>query len=85
MISGKNSTYKFCAKVVDKDEYIVAKAIRFEGNGEFICVVYYDDWNESLIKKPIYRATSPEDFRETLTVISQFYTNSPEGVLDFVE
>lgn len=83
MINGENSTYKFCAKVVDEDNYIVAKAIRFEGNGEFICAIYYDDWAEALIKKPIYRATSLENFKETLIVISQFYTKNPEGVLDF--
>ena len=83
MINGENSTYKFCAKIVDEDNYIIAKAIRFEGNGELIDAIYYDDWADALIKKPIYRATSPEDFKETLILISQFYTKNPEGVFCF--
>lgn len=83
MINGENGTYKFCAKVVDEDNYIIAKAIRFEGNGKLIAAIYYDDWAEALIKKPIYRATSLEDFKETLIIISQFYTENPEGVFCF--
>lgn len=81
----RNSTfaYKFCAKEVGEDNYVVADAIRFEGNGEFICVIYYEAWNDQLIKIPVYQASSEEDFKEKLNIISIFYTNHPEGVLDF--
>lgn len=81
----KGRTFGFSAKKVDKDEYIVADAIRFEGDGEFICAIYYNDWDESLVKTPIYRAVSEEDFKATFTVISQFYTKNPDGVLDFTD
>ena len=81
----KTFAYKFCAKEVGEENYIIADAIRFEGNGEFICVIYYNAWNDELIKIPIYKSTSKEDFKEKLSMISSFYTTRPDGILDFTK
>lgn len=79
----EGKTFKFCAKVAEKDFYIIENAYRFEGYEKSIHAMYYNVWEDAYTDVIIYEATSEEDFKRVLNIISQFYTNNPDGVLDF--
>lgn len=78
-------TFRYFAKSLDSGNYIIREAIRFEGHVEnnFIYATYYDDWNQSIIREPIYHPTNEDELRKVLAVIAEFYNNNPEGILDF--
>jgi hypothetical protein len=77
--------FKYFAKSLDNGNYVIREAVRFEGHVEtnFIYATYYDDWNQSIIREPIYAAADENELRKVLAVIAEFYNNNPEGILDF--
>ena len=83
-VNGNMSIFKVCAQNLETKDYFIQEAIRFETHDEFIYSVNYDDWNNAIYKIPIYRSTSKEDLEKTLIVISQFYTEHPDGILNFI-
>lgn len=83
-VNGNMSIFKICAQNLETKDYFIQEAIRFETHDEFIYSVNYDDWNNAIYKIPIYRSTSKEDLEKTLITISQFYTEHPDGILNFI-
>ena len=83
-VNGNMSIFKICAQNLETKDYFIQEAIRFETHDEFIYSVNYDDWNKCIFKIPIYRSTSKEDLEKTLITISQFYTEHPDGILNFI-
>ena len=77
--------FKYFAKSLDNGNYAIREAIRFEGHVEtnLIYATYYDDWNQSVFREPIYAAGNENELRKVLAVIAEFYNNNPEGILDF--
>lgn len=77
--------FRFFAKSASTEEFIIREAIRFLGDPKdnTIYALYYDDWNESVIKEPIYIATSEEDMKEVLANVAYYYSKNPDGLLDF--
>lgn len=78
-------TFRFFAKSLDSGNYVVREAIRFEGNVEnnIIYAAYYDDWNEFVIREPIYAADNSNELQAVLAAVAEFYTEKPEGMIDF--
>lgn len=83
-VNGNINIFKICAQNLETKDYFIQEAIRFETHDEFIYSVNYDDWNNAIYKIPIYRSTSKEDLEKTLITISQFYTEHPDGILNFI-
>lgn len=83
-INGNMNIFKVCAQNLETKDYFIQEAIRFETHNEFVYSVNYDDWNKYIFKIPIYKSTSKEDLEKTLIVISQFYTEHPDGILNFI-
>lgn len=83
-VNGNINIFKICAQNLETKDYFIQEAIRFEIHDEFIYSVNYDDWNNAIYKIPIYRSTSKEDLEKTLITISQFYTEHPDGILNFI-
>ena len=83
-VNGNMSIFKICAQNLETKDYFIQEAIRFETHDEFVYSVNYDDWNKCIFKIPIYRSTSKEDLEKTLITISQFYTEHPDGILNFI-
>lgn len=83
-VNGNMSIFKVCAQNLETKDYFIQEAIRFETHDEFVYSVNYDDWNNAIYKIPIYRSTSKEDLEKTLITISQFYTEHPDGILNFI-
>lgn len=83
-VNGNMNIFKVCAQNLETKDYFIQEAIRFETHDEFVYSVNYDDWNECIFKIPIYRSTSKEDLEKTLIMISQFYTEHPDGILNFI-
>lgn len=78
-------TFRYFAKSLDSGNYIIREAIRFEGHvdNNFIYATYYDDWNQSIIREPIYAAGNGDELRKVLAAIAEYYSTNPEGTLDF--
>lgn len=83
-VNGNMSIFKICAQNLETKDYFIQEAIRFETHDEFVYSVNYDDWNKCIFKIPIYRSISKEDLEKTLITISQFYTEHPDGILNFI-
>lgn len=83
-VNGNINIFKICAQNLETKDYFIQEAIRFETHDEFIYSVNYDDWNNAIYKIPIYRSTSKEDLEKTLITINQFYTEHPDGILNFI-
>lgn len=83
-VNGNINIFKICAQNLETKDYFIQEAIRFETHDEFIYSVNYDDWNNAIYKIPIYKSTSKEDLEKTLITISQFYTEHPDGILNFI-
>jgi len=83
-VNGNMNIFKVCAQNLETKDYFIQEAIRFETHDEFVYSVNYDDWNKCIFKIPIYRSTSKEDLEKTLIMISQFYTEHPDGILNFI-
>ena len=83
-VNGNINIFKICAQNLETKDYFIQEAIRFETHDEFIYSVNYDGWNNAIYKIPIYRSTSKEDLEKTLITISQFYTEHPDGILNFI-
>lgn len=83
-VNGNINIFKICAQNLETKDYFIQEAIRFETHDEFVYSVNYDDWNNAIYKIPIYRSTSKEDLEKTLITISQFYTEHPDGILNFI-
>lgn len=77
--------FKICAQNLETKDYFIQDAIRFETHDEFIYSVNYNNWEDAVIKIPIYKSTSKEDLRKTLVTISRFYTEHPDGILTVME
>lgn len=84
-VNGNMSIFKICAQELETNNYIVQEAIRFESDDKFIYSVSYNDWDNVIIKIPIYKFTSKEDLKKTLIAISKFYTEHPDGILTIIE
>lgn len=78
--------FRYCARSLDTGKISIREAIRFEADPEsnFIYAVYYNDWKDVVITEPIFKTINSEELYRLLSVISQFYHNNPEGLLDFV-
>ena len=78
--------FRYCARSLDTGIISVREAVRFEADPEsnFIYAVYYNDWKDVVITEPIFKTINDEELYRLLSVISQFYHNNPEGLLDFV-
>lgn len=78
--------FRYCARSLDTGKISIREAIRFEADPEsnFIYAVYYNDWKDVVITEPIFKTINGEELYRLLSVISQFYHNNPEGLLDFV-
>lgn len=78
--------FRYCARSLDTGIISIREAVRFEANTEnnFLYAVYYDDWNKFILTEPIFKATDENELYSLISVISQFYHNNPEGLLDFV-
>lgn len=79
-------SFRYCARSLDTGKISIREAIRFEADPEsnFIYAVYYNDWKDVVITEPIFKTINDEELYRLLSVISQFYHNNPEGLLDFV-
>lgn len=78
--------FRYCARSLDDGKISIREAVRFEANTEtnLLYAVYYDDWNKFILTEPIFKATDENELYSLISVISQFYHNNPEGLLDFV-
>lgn len=78
--------FRYCARSLDTGKISIREAIRFEADPEsnFIYAVYYNDWKDVVITEPIFKTINGEELYRSISVISQFYNNNPEGLLDFV-
>ena len=84
MIKRENKTFRFCAKNINNNNYIIADAIRFEGSEEnIIYAICYDDISNSIIKIPVYKTSSSEKLKETLWDIISCYRNDHNGIFVF--
>ena len=79
-------SFRYCARSLDTGKISIREAIRFEADPEsnFIYAVYYNDWKDVVITEPIFKANDENELYSLISVISQFYHNNPEGLLDFV-
>ena len=83
-VNGNMSIFKICAQNLETKDYFIQNAIRFETRDEYIYSVSYNNWDNAIFEIPIYKSTSKEDLEKTLIVISQFYTEHPDGILNFI-
>ena len=82
----ETKSFRYCARSLDTGKISIREAIRFEADSEtnFIYAVYYNDWKDVVITEPIFKAIDSNELYALLSVITQFYHNNPEGLLDFV-
>lgn len=83
-VNGNISIFKICAQNLETKNYFIQEAIRFETHDEYIYSVSYNNWDNVIFEIPIYKSTSKEDLEKTLITISQFYTEHPDGILNFI-
>lgn len=83
MIKRESKTFRFCAKNINNNNYIIADAIRFEGSENIIYAICYDDISNNIIKIPVYETSSSEKFEQTLCNIILCYRNDHNGIFVF--
>lgn len=83
MIKRESKTFRFCAKNINNNNYIIADAIRFEGNENIIYAICYDDISNNIIKIPVYKTSSLEKLETILYDIVSCYRNDTNGVYWF--
>lgn len=84
MIRRENNSFRFCAKNINNNNYIIADAIRFEGSEEnIIYAICYDDISNNIIKIPVYETSSSEKLEQTLCDIISCYRNDHNGIFVF--
>ena len=83
MIKRESKTFRFCAKNINNNNYIIADAIRFEGSENIIYAICYDDISNNIIKIPVYETSSSEKLEQTLWDIISCYRNDHNGIFVF--
>lgn len=84
MIRRESNSFRFCAKNINNNNYIIADAIRFEGSEEnIIYAICYDDINNNIVKIPVYKTSSLEKLETILYDIVSCYRNDHNGVYWF--
>lgn len=80
MIRRENSSFRFCAKNIINNNYIIADAGSEEN---IIYAICYDDISNNIVKIPVYKTSSSEKLETILYDIVSCYRNNSNGVYWF--
>lgn len=84
MIRRESKTFRFCAKNINNNNYIIADAIRFEVSKEnIIYAICYDDINNNIVRIPVHKTSSLKKLETILYDIVSCYRNDSNGVYWF--